>query len=225
MANHSKRYVLTGVITVIPIMVTVFVIAFFIDLLSGFGRLKVLLLAKLVQPYSPELAQSLIELPWLQAALAILLTLGLFYLLGWAVSRILGRRILRVVESLLARIPMVTTIYGATKQLLDAFSVDQAKMQRVVLIEFPREGMKTIGFVTQTMIDESGGGELASVYVPTAPNPTSGYLVIVPVADLLPLDWTIEEAMTFVIAGGATAPRSIRYRDPAPSQERDPPSP
>lgn len=224
MANYSRRYVLTGIITVIPILVTVFVISFFIDLLSGFGRPKVLFLAKTVQPYSPELALTLIDLPWLQTALAVVLTLGLFYLLGWAVSRILGRRILRDVESMLARIPMVTTIYGATKQLLDAFSVDQAKMQRVVLIEFPREGMKTVGFVTQTMIDESGGGELASVYVPTAPNPTSGYLVIIPVGSLVPLDWTVEQAMTFVIAGGATAPQSIRYSHPASSPQTDPTS-
>jgi len=192
-------------------MVTVFIVSFFIDLLTQFGRPKVLLIARSVQSFSPELARSLVEVPWLQGALAILLTLALFYLLGWSVSRLLGQRILNAVEALVQRIPLVTTIYGATKQLLDAFNKDQHKTQRVVLVDFPREGMKTVGFVTRVMRDEINDSELAAVYVPTAPNPTSGYLVIVPIAELTPLDWSIDQAMTFVVAGGSTAPPTIRY--------------
>jgi uncharacterized membrane protein len=209
-----RRYVLTGLVTAIPILVTIFVFSFFVNLLSDIGRPKVRLLANAVRPLSPELARWLVEVPWLQSALAVLLTLLMFYLLGWAMSRIVGRRLLWRLERGVKRIPLVTTVYGATKQMIDAFRTDQGKAQRVVLIEFPHAGMKAVGFVTRTMIDTEDGIELAAVYVPTAPNPTGGYLEIVPVADLVPLDWSVDEAMTFVISGGTTAPASIRWRRP-----------
>lgn len=213
MVKRPDRYLLTGLITVIPILVTIFVVSVFVDLLSNIGRPKVLLIAKTVHPLSPDLARSMIEVPWLQTLLAILLTLAMFYVLGWAVSRLVGRRILHAVEALVQRIPLVTTIYGASKQMIDAFKTSGPdEPQRVVLLEFPREGMKAVGFVTRQLTDTADGTELAAVYVPTAPNPTGGYLVIVPVRELIPLDWSVDEAITFVVAAGATAPPSVSWR-------------
>jgi uncharacterized membrane protein len=81
----------------------------------------------------------------------------------------------------------------------------------VVLIEFPSPEMKTVGFVTRTMQDKSSGKQLAAVYVPTTPNPTSGYLEIVPVDKLVSTEWTIDEAMNFIISGGAVAPDNVPY--------------
>jgi len=225
MATPRNRYLLTGLLTVIPILVTIFVVSLFVDVLSDIGRPKVLLVAKTVHPFSPELARSLIEVPWLQAGLATVLTLVMFYALGWAVSRLIGRRLLRSVEALVARIPLVTTIYGASKQMIDTFSAERGEVQRVVLIEFPRDGMKTVGFVTREMTDEVDGSALSAVYVPTAPNPTSGYLVILPTTDLVPLDWSVDEAMTFVVAAGATAPPSLRYRRDYPQTLSSAPHP
>jgi uncharacterized membrane protein len=121
MSWHSQRYLLTGVLTVIPIAVTVFVFDFFLRQLSNVGRPMVKAIAKTVDPYSPDFARWLLEAPWFQSALAILLTVLVIYVLGWAVSRILGRRILQLLESLVARIPLVTKVYGATKQLVQAF--------------------------------------------------------------------------------------------------------
>ena len=80
-----------------------------------------------------------------------------------------------------------------------------------MLIEFPTEHMKTVGFVTRILRDDVTGRELAAVYVPTTPNPTSGYLEIVPVERVVSTDWTIDEAMTFIISGGAVAPDTLRY--------------
>jgi uncharacterized membrane protein len=219
MIKHARRYLLAGVLTVIPILVTVVVFSFFLGTLSDIGKPKVLLVANAVRPWSPELASALIEELWLQSVLAIILTLGMFYLLGWAMSKMVGRRVLNLVERWLNRIPLVTTVYGATKQMIETFRNDHGDIQRVVLIEFPREGMHAVGFVTRMMADAADGRELASVYVPTAPNPTGGYLVIVPTASLISLDWTVDQAMTFVVSGGSTAPGAISVCRTVPARK------
>ena len=206
-----RRDVLTGIVTVIPILVTIFVFSIFLDLLSDIGRPKVVVLSNAVRPLSPDLARWLVDVPWLSSALAICLTLTMFYLLGWSMKRLVGRQIFHAVELGLERIPMVTTVYGATKKLIDAFRADGGRSQRVVLIEFPHARMKAVGLVTRTFSDVDTGEQLAAVYVPTAPNPTGGYLEIVPASELVPLDWTVDEAMAFVLSGGTTAPDPIRF--------------
>lgn len=211
MAPHIRRNLLTGMVTVIPILVTIFVFSFFMNLLSGIGRPKLVIIANAVKPLSPELARWLLEVPWLSSTLAIALTLGMLYLLGWSMNRLMGRQILHSVEEWLKRIPLVTTVYGSTKKLVEAFQADGGRAQKVVLIEFPHARMKAVGLVTRTFVDEESGDELAAVYVPTAPNPTGGYLEIVPVNELVALDWSVDEAMTFVISGGTTAPDRIRF--------------
>ncbi len=135
----------------------------------------------------------------------------MLYLLGWAMSRVVGRQILLAVEDRLKHIPGVTTIYGSTKKLIEAFQSEGGRAQKVVLIEFPHARMKAVGLVTRNFTDEDTGEKLAAVYVPTAPNPTGGYLEIVPVDELVLLDWSVDEAMTFVLSGGTTAPERIRF--------------
>jgi uncharacterized membrane protein len=215
-----RRNILTGVVTVIPILVTLFVFSFFLNLLSGIGRPKVIILANAVRPLSPDLARWILDVPWLSSALAILLTLLMLYLLGWAVTHLIGRQILGRAEDWLKRIPFVTTVYGSTKKFVEAFQTDGTeKPQKVVLIEFPHSAMKAVGFLTHTMIDQDTGTELAAVYVPTAPNPTGGYLEIVPKDRIVVQDWTVDEAMTFVISGGTNAPDTIRFNRPDASGE------
>jgi len=82
-------------------------------------------------------------------------------------------------------------------------------VQRVVLVEFPRRGMKAVGFVTRVMNEDGTGREMASVFVPTTPNPTGGYLVVAPLNELTPTDWTMDQAMAFIISGGAVAPETL----------------
>lgn len=160
---------------------------FFLDLLSGIGRPKVIILANAVRPLLQDLTRWILEAPWLSSALAITLALLMHYLLGWAVTHLIGRRIVSNVEGWLKRIPFVTTVYGATKRLVEAFQTDGIETSRkVVLVEFPHTEMKAVGFHTQTLIDRESGIELAAVYVPTAPNPTSGYLEIVPLDRIIP---------------------------------------
>ncbi|MFZ2087269.1 MAG: DUF502 domain-containing protein, partial [Desulfobaccales bacterium] len=110
-----------------------------------------------------------------------------------------------------SRIPLVNTIYSSVQQFLSVLQTKPNGVHRVVLIDFPSPEMKTVGFVTRTLVDADTGRNLAAVYVPTTPNPTSGYLEIVPVEKLISTTWTMDEAMTFIISGGAVAPPQMNY--------------
>src|SRR5690606_33589366 len=129
------------------------------------------------------------------------------------------KRVFAAVDGLMGRIPLVQSIYGGTKKLLAVLQTKPEGTQRVVLIDFPHGGMKSVGFVTRTLRDRDSGREIAMVYVPTTPNPTSGYLEIVPVDQLVPTDWTVDQAMALIISGGAVAPDDMPFdgRRGAPS--------
>lgn len=215
MAAHAKKklhvrgYLFAGILTVVPLWVTWIVFKFVYDQLRKVGIPWVKAAAAGVSEDS-VMAQWLLQ-PWVQDLLAALLTLIALYLLGWIVSRVLGRRVISVFEKILSRVPLVQNVYGAVKKLIITFQQSPEDVQRVVLIAFPSPEMKTIGLVTQTLTDKKTGQKLAAVYVPTTPNPTSGYLEIVPIDDLVPTEWTIDEAMSFIISGGAVAPKDIDY--------------
>jgi uncharacterized membrane protein len=113
-----------------------------------------------------------------------------------------------------ARVPLASTIYGSARKLLDILQTQPDGTQRVVLIDFPHDQMKSVGFVTRVIRDQVTGRELAAVYVPTTPNPTSGYLEIVPIEKVTPTDWTVDQAMSFIISGGAVAPDTIPFTPP-----------
>jgi uncharacterized membrane protein len=214
MFRNAQRYLLTGMLSVIPLWITWLVFKFFFVQLSGLGRPWAEALSQAIQKVSPALAEWLLA-PWFQSLLAILLTLLALYLLGWTASRVIGRRILGLFDRLMHRIPVVQTIYGAVRKLIGVLQSKPENVQRVVLIAFPNPTMRTVGFVTKVLEDENSGEALAAVYVPTTPNPTSGYMEIVPLADLVETDWSMDEAMTFILSAGAVAPDRIRYRNPA----------
>ena len=207
---HIQRYLFAGIITVIPIWITWLVFDFFFSRLSELGRPSVRALADLLQRQQPGSFSWLLA-PWFQSILAIVFTLLALYGLGWVASRVIGKRILGLVDRLINRIPVIQSVYGSIKKLLSALQQKPDKVQRVVLIEFPTKDMKTVGFVTRILKDKHTGQELAAVYVPTTPNPTSGYLEIVPLDQLISTNWSIDEAMSFIISGGAVAPERINY--------------
>jgi uncharacterized membrane protein len=212
---HLQRNLIAGVLAIIPLWITWVVFNFIVNQFSKFGMPWVQALARAVQRDAPSLAHWLLE-PWFQHTLAVILTLIALYLLGWTTTRVLGKRLLGWFDILIDRIPFVDHIYRATKKLVVALQQKPEGVRRVVLISFPSPEMKVVGFVTRVLKDEKTGRKLAAVYVPTTPNPTSGYLEIVPVEHLVETDWTMDEAMTFIISGGAVAPEKIRYeRDEA----------
>jgi len=209
-----KRYLLTGLLTFIPLWVTWLVFKFVLGMLAGIGAPLVTGLLNVLALVAPNAAESL-KMEWLTFIVALLLTLLALYLLGFITNRVIGQRLLDAFEGLLARIPLVQTIYGGTKKLMAVLQQKPSGMQRVVLVDFPRKGMKVVGFVTRVMTEQDSGRELAAVYIPTTPNPTGGYLEMVPVEELTPTDWTMDQAMAFIISGGAVAPDTLPASSPA----------
>ncbi|MDY6893437.1 MAG: DUF502 domain-containing protein [Chloroflexota bacterium] len=137
----------------------------------------------------------------------------IIYLAGVAANNVIGSQILKRSESLLTEVPMVREIYKTFRQVLESVVLpNKGGFKEAVLVEFPRPGMKTIGFVTNT-IKDSSGQELVNVYIPTTPNPTSGYLEIVSADDIVHLDMTVEDAIKMIVSGGMVAPEVIASID------------
>ena len=209
-----QRAFLTGLLTLLPIWLVWVVFKFVFGLLSGVSAPLVAPLITWTVRSDPEMLGWL-GAPWVQTAVALAVTVAVIVLVGLLARRVVGRKLLAWLELLIARIPLAKTIYGSARQLLDLLQTKPDGTQRVVLIDFPHKEMKSVGFVTRILRDELTGAELAAVYVPTTPNPTSGYLEVVPVDRLTPTDWTVDQAMPFIISGGAVAPDRIPVSAPA----------
>lgn len=205
-----QRYLITGLLTLLPLWLTWVVFNFLFGLLSGISAPWIGALAQRIAQDFPT-AMGWLEQPWVQSTIALVATLVLIYLVGLLATRVFGQRILAALEAMIARIPLAQTIYGGAKKLLDIVQTKPEGAQRVVLIDFPAPGMKAVGLVTRVFRNETDGREYAAVYVPTTPNPTSGYLEVVPVESLTPTDWTMDQAMAFIISGGAVAPERIAF--------------
>ncbi|HBK57105.1 MAG TPA: hypothetical protein DDZ76_12600 [Xanthomonadales bacterium] len=215
---YLQRYLITGLLTVFPLWLTWVVFEFVLRQLSRLGAPLVNAIAHGIVRVIPG-SERILDLEWLHFLLAVLLTLSLLYGLGWLANRVIGKRVLAAIDALINRIPLVQSIYSGTKKLLAVLQVKPEGTQRVVLIDFPHTEMKAIGFVTRVLREEGSGRELAAVYVPTTPNPTSGYLEVVPVEKITPTDWSVDQAMAFIISGGAVSPDSIPFTAPAKKGE------
>ncbi len=205
-----QRLFLTGLLTLLPIWLTWVVVKFVFVLLSGIS-------SPLVVPLSGQIAASFphylgcIKVEWMQNVIALVATLLVILSVGVLSRRVIGQRLLRWFGAVIKRIPLASTIYESAKKLLDMLQTEPGTTQRVVLIDFPHRDMKAVGLVTRVIREHGTGRELAAVYVPTTPNPTSGYLEIVPVELLTPTDWTVDQAMSFIISGGAVAPETVPF--------------
>jgi uncharacterized membrane protein len=210
--RRLQRLFITGLLTLLPIWLTWVVVKFVFLMLSEISR-------PVIEPMLANLAAAAnlawLAQPWVRGALGVLATIGVILLSGFMARRVIGRRLLAWVESMIQRIPLASTIYGSARKLLDILQTKPDGTQRVVLIDFPHTEMKTLGFVTRVMREQGTGRELAAVYVPTTPNPTSGYLEIVPVEKMTPTNWSVDQAMSFIISGGAVAPEFIPFTAPA----------
>lgn len=208
--SKFQNYLLTGILTVIPLWITWLVFSFVITQLSQLGAPWVNALARGLQFTYPAISEILLH-SWLQPAMAVIITVLGLCTLGWITTRVVGRRIVNLFDRIMNRIPFVKKVYGSTKMLLQVLNQEKKEFDRVVLIEFPTRHMRAVGFVTRIVYDKTTDRELAAVYVPTTPNPTSGYLELVPVERLISTDMTVEEAMTFIISGGAVGRDEIDY--------------
>lgn len=214
LGRRLQRLFVTGLLTLLPIWLTWVVIQFVFVVLSDLSRPFIdPILHNLIHQAPQTLGW--LDRPWVMTALGLVATLGVILTVGALARRVFGQRLLRWFEAMIGRVPLANTIYGSARKLLDLLQTKPDGTQRVVLIDFPHNEMKTLGFVTRVMREIGTGRELAAVYVPTTPNPTSGYLEIVPVEKMTPTDWTVDQAMSFIISGGAVAPDHIPFTAPA----------
>jgi uncharacterized membrane protein len=204
---HIKRYLITGLLTFVPLWLTWVIFKFIFTMISHVGAPVVAGLFTGLSAAFPGAAAWLSQ-EWFQSIIAFIGTVLAFYLVGVASDRVFGQRLLATFEELIGRIPLVQTIYGGSKKLMTMLATKPAGTQRVVLIDFPSPELKSIGFVTRVFVD-SAGRELAAVYVPTTPNPTGGYLEIVPTEKIVATDWTMDQAMAFILSGGAVGPEGL----------------
>ncbi len=206
---YIKRYLITGLLTFVPLWLTWMVFKFVFGLLSEVSAPLVAGFVSALDSTSPATGKFLGQ-PWLISLIAFVITLVSLYLVGFAANFVLGRRLIEGAERLIERIPIVHSIYGGTKKLMSVLQNKPNGTQRVVMINFPSPEMKSIGFVTRIFHD-AGGRELAAVYVPTTPNPTGGYLEIVPVEQLTATDWSVDQAMAFLLSAGAVGADTLPF--------------
>jgi len=215
-----KRNILAGIVTIGPLFVTYLIFSFLLGALAKAGMPVVKLLVAIFP--AEWLSQS-----WLQSVMAVVLTLVVLYVVGRLTAEVVGREALVLFESTLERLPIVAKIYNSVRKLIDSMTAKEESVQRVVLVEFPMPGQKSIGFLTRTLVDSSTGELLAVVLLPNAINPLSGLLQILPIERVTETDLSMEQAMSMLMTGGAVGPETIRFSKPAlPAEERPtPPAP
>jgi len=196
-----RAYFLTGIIVTALIGITALLIWQFITFLdSQVGSL-------IPERYNPES-----YLPFSLPGLGLLIMLAFLTLVGFLAAGLAGRTLVHIGERILSRMPIVRSVYGTLKQIFETVLAQSSRSFReVVLIEYPRRGVGAIAFVTgptRGEVQARSGEELVNVFLPTTPNPTSGFLLFVPKSDLVHLDMTIEEGIKLVISGGIVAPKS-----------------
>jgi len=198
-----KRSFATGLFLAAPVAVTVVVLYWAVKALTGPSRKMVYAVFDFLRVEPP---------PGVGILLSLVITFGLLVLLGYIGRSYVGRRGLRILDMLFSRIPFAKTVYSATKKLLDSFAL-QKDLERVVLVEYPRTGVWAMGFITSKHGGFPGDGEAAgycNVFLPTTPNPTSGFLLVYHESEVTPLDISIEEGITFVMSGGVASPGLLR---------------
>jgi len=206
---HSlQRHILSGVLTAVPFFITWLVFTFILGVLANAGLPLIKLLAL------PFPAESWMNQHWVQYVLAVLLTIVVFYIVGRATSQVVGRQMFALFETSLERLPVVNKVYGSVRQLVETLASQKNTGHRVVLIDFPIPGQKSIGFLTHTMTDAATGRLLAAVLVPMAINPSSANLQFLPLDRVTETDLTMEQAMSMLLTGGAVCPDTIRYSSP-----------
>ena len=197
-----KNYFLTGLLVILPIFITGYVIWFFIKAMDTF-------LKYIPVKYLPETYID-IYIPGLGLILAIILILAV----GVLTRNIAGRKVLQFWDNLIDRIPFARIVYSSVKQLLQAFLYQNSDaFQRVALVEYPRRGIYVLGFITgesRGEIQEKTNKKMINVFVPTTPNPTSGFYILVPEEDLTVLDMSVEDAFKLLISGGLVSPDEVK---------------
>lgn len=201
-----RNYLLAGIIVTAPVLITFYIIWHIVDFFDE-------TVSQIIPSrYNPET-----YLPFSLPGLGFLLMLGLLTLIGWFTAGFVGRSVMRAGERILHRMPVVRGIYSTLKQIFETVLAQSSRSFReVVLVEYPRHGLWAIAFVTgptRGEIQERSEEPLVNVFLPTTPNPTSGFLLFVPARQLVHLEMSVEDGMKLVISGGIVTPPSQIERE------------
>ena len=203
MANTEKRrsifprirnYFIAGVVVLIPIGITAYVTIFFVSISSK-------MLPKEINPNH--------YLPYNIPGVEIIISLFLITIIGWLSLSFIGKSLLNLFNNVLKKIPILRTIYSALGQMTETFTSSDSGKKNVVLVEYPRKGSWAVGFATRENVGEISNKtkqKLINVFVPTTPNPTSGFLLMFPKDEVIYLDLTFEEASKFIVSAGTSNP-------------------
>jgi len=187
-----RNYFITGAIVLIPIGITIYLTLFIIRISSGF-------LPKKINPNN--------YLPFDIPGIEILITIVLITIIGGLSLSFLGKKFLEIFNNVLKKIPILRTIYSAVGQLTESFTQSSGSKKSVVILEYPRKGIWVVGFSTKDNkgeISKKTNEDLVNVFVPTTPNPTSGFLLMLPRKDLIYLDMSFEDASKFIVSAGTS---------------------
>ena len=191
-----RNYFIAGVLVLIPIGVTVYLTLFFIKIFAK-------ILPQEINPNN--------YLPYSIPGLEIVFSIIVITLIGWLSLSFLGRKLVKLVNDVFKRIPFLRTVYSAIVQMTETFTQKDSNRKSVVLVEYPKKGSWAVGFATKdnkTEMSTKTNEQLVNVFIPTTPNPTSGFLIMFPKKDLIFLDMTFEEASKFIVSAGTSNPKS-----------------
>lgn len=205
MKSNLKTIFLAGLAVIIPVGITLYILFFLIDVMDS-------LLNVIPHSYQPDTLLQF-HLP----GLGIIVTVFLVLVCGLIVRSYIGKALVRLGENFVEKIPVVRSIYQAVKQVAHSMLMDKSRsFKKAVLIEFPRRGLYSVGFITGSpdgeIKEKIGGDNYISVFVPTTPNPTSGFFMVVPMDELIFLDMSVEEAFTLIISAGIVIPSDRRQQ-------------
>lgn len=192
-AHHLKGTFIAGLFVVIPIGITIFILEFLFSFTDG-------ILSSYVERGFGILTGQELHFP----GLGIITGAVVIYLAGLLATNVLGHQFLKLGDNLMSRIPLVNSIYSSSKQLIKVFKEGKSSYRRAVFVEWPRPGVRAVGFVTAEVVRD--GEMLVVVYIPTMPNPTSGFALFFKKDEVCESGMTVEEAVKFVVSGGAVLP-------------------
>jgi uncharacterized membrane protein len=193
--KKSKNYFLSGILFFVPLVITIVVIKAIFTFLDN-------LLFPYLQPYFGY---------WLPG-IGILIILGMILLTGMVVTNYMGRKFFQFGENMVLNIPLVKSIYGSVKQILQTFSgQDKQLSKKVVLVEYPKENVWSVGLVNGEVLHPQTREEMCSILIIAAINPASGFFIMVPKEKVVMLDISVEEAMKWIVSGGIITPDSFKH--------------
>ncbi len=223
MGTHFSSVFIGGLVALIPFFVTLYILKL---LYAAATWLSFPVAEWMVKNLLPQSKHSVLAQELISAILAVMLFIVIVYAIGILSTRVIGRKLLDMLDHFIENLPLLKGIYGTTKQVISVFRQGGggSGFQRVVLLEFPRTGLWALGFVTNEITDSSCGKKYVSVFIPMTPNPTSGFFQLVASDQVRDTDWTVDQGIKIVLSGGLLAPKEMDFgqRSFIPSRSSEP---